>query len=153
MRFIAFFALVCLTLALGCNKKINTSTSPPTSEPSNNEMVKMVAFGEVVSLARGEAANIEKTEIAVTFMSVASDNRCPRGVNCITEGEAFVQVSLGAASAQRVRIDVDPKRTSRVSVPGATIEFLGLDPYPEARVKIAHADRRLRVRIKKSSKM
>ena len=151
MRLNVLFAILCLTLTLGCNKKINTSTS--TSEPANDGVTKMVAFNETASLAPGETAKVEKTQATVTFLDIASDSRCPRGVNCITEGEAFAMVSIGGGAPQKVRIDVDPKRISRLSMEGATVEFLSLDPYPEARIKIDPADHRLGIRITKSSKM
>lgn len=149
MRFTVILAFVLLTLALGCNKKISTAEAPSPADP----MMKMVAFNEIIGLARGETAKVEKTAATISFLSVASDNRCPRGVNCITEGEAFVMVSLAGGASQKVKIEEDPKRTSRLNMEGATVEFLGLDPYPEARVKIDPAQIRLRVRIVKSAKM
>lgn len=150
MRFTVLFAFVFLTLTLGCTKKVSPAEAP---SPSDDPMMKMVVFNEVVSLARGETAKVEKTAGGIKFLSVASDNRCPRGVNCITEGEAFVMVSLAGGAAQRVRVDADPKRMSRLNMEGATVEVLGLDPYPEARVKVDPAQIRLRVRIVKSAKM
>ncbi|MFT4686657.1 MAG: hypothetical protein ACJATN_000854 [Neolewinella sp.] len=153
MRFTVLFSFLCLTLILGCNKKISTSASTSTSETTNNGVTQIVAFNEVASLAPGETARVEKTQAAVTFLDVASDSRCPRNVNCITEGEAFVMVSVGGEAPQKVRIDVGPKRISRLGMEGATVEFLSLNPYPEAGVKIDPADRRLGVRIIKSSKM
>ncbi len=149
MRFTVLLALVCLILTLGCNKKISTAEVPAPSDVS----VKMVGFNEVIGLAPGETAKVADSAEGVKFLSVTSDNRCPKGVNCITEGEAFVVVSLAGGEAQRVRIDVEPKRTSRLKMEGATVEFLGLDPYPEARIKIDPAQRRLRVRITKAAKM
>jgi hypothetical protein len=149
MRFTVIFAFVLLTLAIGCNKKVSPEEAPVPADPT----MKMVAFDEVVGLALGEMAKVEKTAAGIKFLSVASDNRCPKDVNCITEGEAFVMVSLAGGNAQRVRIDVDPKRMSRMSMEGATVEFLSLDPYPQSRVKIDPADIRLRVRIIKSAKM
>lgn len=151
MRLTVFFAFLCLILSLGCSKKVNTSTSVPG--PTNNEVTKTVAFNEAVNLAPGETVRVEKTPATVTFLGVASDSRCPRGVNCITEGEAFVTVSVGGGTPQRVRIDVGPKRISRLSTEGAMVEFLSLNPYPEAGTKIDPADHRLGIRIIRSSKM
>lgn len=149
MRFTVIFAFVLLTLALGCTRKVSPEKTPLPTDPT----MKMVAFDEVIGLARGETAKVEKTAGGIKFLSVASDNRCPKDVNCITEGEAFVMVSLAGGNAQRVRIDVDPKRMSRMVMEGATVEFIGLEPYPQARVKVDPEDIRLRVRITKSAKM
>jgi len=152
MRFTVLLAFAALFLALGCNKKVSPEVAPATTPANEGGVMKMVAFGEIISLAPGETAKVEKTKVTVGFVSVASDSRCPRGTNCITEGEAFVMVSVGGGAPQRVRIDVDPKRTSRLSMEGATVEFLGLNPYPTG-VRIAPAERRLRVRMVKSAKM
>ncbi|TXF89994.1 hypothetical protein FUA23_08560 [Neolewinella aurantiaca] len=150
MRLSFLFAFVCLTLAFGCSKK----TSPSNCEATVSGVVKTVAYDEVVDLAPGETAQVGKSQAAITFVGVDSDSRCPRGVSCISEGEAFVIVSRGSAYAnEKVRIDVDTKKRSRLTTVGATIEIMDLSPYPEARVKIDPAQRRLRVRFKKSAKM
>lgn len=151
MRFTVLLASAILFLALGCNKKVSPETAS-TAPSLSSDVMKMVTFNETIGLAQGETAKVEKTEATVSFLSVESDSRCPRNVNCITEGEAFVMVSVGGGAPQRVRIDVDPKRISRLSMEGATVEFLGLNPYPTG-VRIDPTERRLQVRMVKSAKM
>ena len=145
MRFTVLVVLACLTLALGCNKK----TSPAATLPAD---VKMVADGASVDLARGETAVLEKQKQGITFLSVASDNRCPEGVNCITAGEASVVVALGGGAPQTVKVEPDPKKITRLTIGETTVEILRLDPYPRARVKTDPALIRLRVRLRSSAR-
>jgi len=79
-------------------------------------------------------------------------NRCPKGVNCVQEGEAQVTLSVNG-QPQRVTIDVNDKTTARLGIPGGSVEVLSLDPYPQAEVRVKPEDRRLRIRMVKSADM
>jgi len=141
MRYSLLLALAVLTLAFACNKKVSDSISTSTPMDNNSSAVKTIALNQAESMRIGE-----------TFVSVDLDSRCPKGVNCVQEGEAQVTLSVNG-QPQRVTIDVNDKTTARLGIPGGSVEVLSLDPYPQAEVRVKPEDRRLRIRMVKSADM
>jgi hypothetical protein len=77
-RLIAVIALIIVLLlpaALSCGG----------GETATTTVVKLdIQF----SLGAGKTVEIEGENLTIQFVKVISDSRCPRGVECITEGEA-----------------------------------------------------------------
>jgi hypothetical protein len=144
MRFPLLLIFAVVMLASACNKKVTTTTGAdePVSGP-----VKTITFGATETMKIGETCKLEKSNASFTFIDVVSDNRCPRGVNCIQAGEVVILVKVGGGSPQEVKIDTDPKTTARLLIEGGTVEMLAMDPYPEARIRIDPAQRTLRIRM------
>jgi hypothetical protein len=143
MRYLFIFACFTLVMASACNKKVagTTATDTPVTGP-----VKTIAFGDTETMKIGETCKLEKSNASFTFLEVVSDNRCPRGVNCVQAGEAVVLVKVDGGSPQRVTINTNPKSLTRLTIEGGTVEILELNPYPEARIRIDPAQRTLRIR-------
>ncbi len=152
MRYSLLLALAVLTLAFACNKKVSDSISTSTPMDNNSSAVKTIALNQAESMRIGETCKLEKSDVMVTFVSVDLDSRCPKGVNCVQEGEAQVTLSVNG-QPQRVTIDVNDKTTARLGIPGGSVEVLSLDPYPQAEVRVKPEDRRLRIRMVKSADM
>jgi hypothetical protein len=144
MRFPLLLIFTVLTLASACNKKVAATTG--AEEPVTGS-VKTIAFGATETMKIGETCKLEKSNVSFTFIDVVSDNRCPRGVNCIQAGEAVILVKIGGDNPQEITIDTDPKSLARLTIDGGTVEMLELSPYPEARVRIDPAQRALRIRM------
>lgn len=152
MRTVFIAAFLLITLAVACNKKV-TEASAGVAEPQPVVPTKSIVFGGQESLAVGETLGVEKSKSTLTFVAIVSDNRCPKYVNCITAGEAVVMVAVDGAQPQEVTIDPDPKKVARLTVQGGVFEITGLTPYPEARVKVDPAQRRLQVRVVEAQQM
>lgn len=144
MRFSLLLIFAALTLASACNKKVATTSG--TDEPDTGP-VKTILFGDTETMRIGETCKPEKSNATFTFIEVVSDNRCPRGVNCIQAGEAVILVKVGDGSPQKVKIDTDPKTIARLPIEGGTVEMLEMNPYPEARIRIDPAQRTLKIRM------
>lgn len=150
MRPLLFLLFICCTLAFGCHKKVAETTA---ANESTAGPVKSVVFGNTELLKIGETCKPEKSNATFTFLDLVSDNRCPKGVNCIQAGEAVVMVQVGGQGPQRVTIDTDPKTISRVTIDGGTVEILDLNPYPESGSRIEPAQRALKIRLVQGEKM
>jgi hypothetical protein len=150
MRFSLLLIFAAFILTSACNKKIaaTTGAEEPVSGP-----VKTIVFGTTETMKIGETCKLEKSNVTFTFVEVVSDNRCPRGVNCIQAGEAVIIVKVAGGSPQKVKIDTDPKTVTRMPIEGGTVEMLALNPYPEAGARIDPAQRTLQIRMIAGVKM
>lgn len=139
--FKCFLPLCLLFLLSSCTAKV-AETAAKSGE------VKTATFDQPEELAPGQSLSIGKNGAAFTFLRVVSDSRCPQGVNCVRAGEAVVQLQRGTAAPEEIIIEVDPKNMIKFPIEGGTINILGLDPYPVARVETTPEAYRLRVVMK-----
>lgn len=91
-----------------------------------------VSIGQSFSLRIGETVNVDRGKLALTFVAVTRDSRCPKGVDCIVAGEGVVVFSARVTNGPST--DLTFKVTLRK---GATNQFQGyaitikeLSPYP-----------------------
>lgn len=98
------------------------------------------------TLAPGEAARIEDTNIGVRFTGVRDDSRCPVDVNCIQAGTAVVRITVVDASTQR---DYELRTDGRSSVrhDDLTIALVSLAPQPRSSRVIESRDYRATLRV------
>jgi hypothetical protein len=83
------------------------------------------------ALAPGRSVTIEAERLQIGFERVVSDSRCPRGAQCITEGEAVVRVWLLKAPAARETRELKTTPTETSVVYGAyRVNLKALDPVP-----------------------
>lgn len=137
-------SILCVLLAFSCTKKVAEVAV------GGGPMVS-TTYGEQAEVIVGSGLMVTKTSSSFTFMEVLSDSRCPKGVDCIRAGEATVRLVLADGSERTVEINADGKSRASFAVPDGSVEILGLEPYPEARIKINPAGYRLKVRITKAA--
>lgn len=103
---------------------------------------KRVALGEGFQLKVGESAQIEAEALQIGFEGVAGDSRCPKGEQCIWEGDATVRVWLQKASETKAthELHTAAKEPSEVSYLGYQVKLQRLDPYPISGKTIQQAD-------------
>jgi hypothetical protein len=122
-------ALVCLLL----------SSCGGTMEPT-------VPLNQEFTLAAGENAAIENTSVAVRFVGVDGDSRCPADAVCIQGGDALVKIDVltgGHADAYVLHTgDLKP-----VTHNDLTIALVSLTPYPFSSRSIDPADYRVTLRV------
>lgn len=106
------------------------------SEPKN------AVFGESFSLGVGESARIEAGALQIGFEDVPADSRCPKGEQCIREGDATVRVWLQKASETKEthELHTSPKEQGALSYLSHQVRLLRLDPYPVTGRTIARGD-------------
>jgi len=96
--------------------------------------------GDSVLLAPGEAASLKGSGMAVRFVAVTEDSRCPRDTTCIWAGEVRVQLEIQGSSQTRVPIEL---REGGVTVgEKCRVVLLKVEPYPTKTNRIPSQDYR-----------
>ena len=90
------------------------------------------ALGKAFRLRVGESARVEKEALEVGFQDVPADSRCPKGEQCIREGEAIVRVwfQKGDQARETLELRTSPKEAGVAGAGGFEVRLLHLDPYP-----------------------
>jgi len=91
-------------------------------------------------LAVGGAVLLTATDLHVGFVRVDADSRCPRGVQCITAGEARVTftASAGQQAPEELRLRLrggGPDTADVTTFHGFRLQLTELDPAPAAGVR------------------
>jgi hypothetical protein len=86
-------------------------------------------LGEAVSIVVGKSADFDGG-LRVTFTSLVSDSRCPKGVTCIQAGEAVVALTGSSRKdeSETVRVSSAPPK-NQAEVAGYVIELLGVSSH------------------------
>ena len=98
------------------------------------ESPKDAALGAPFDVAISETAVVAQAELRVTFESVTADSRCPKGAQCIWEGDAVTRVSL-ATSAEAtavVELHTNSRFERSAEYHGYLVTLVELAPYPRA---------------------
>ena len=97
----------------------------PVAEPDAAVEQLQVALGRTVSAANGA--------LAVTFLEVVSDSRCPRGETCVWEGDAVVRIALkSAADSGTAELHTASRLAHAAEFAGWSVTLVALDPVPIA---------------------
>lgn len=107
-------------------------TPPPTAE------LQMASydFDRDFRLVAGEKALVtapDGTAREIRFDGVEGDSRCPRGVQCIWEGEAKVALTVIEDDVRETSVTVhtaSSRNTNVAQIPGGWVRLVRLDPYP-----------------------
>jgi hypothetical protein len=87
---------------------------------------------EGVRIQHGESLAIEGGALEITFESVASDSRCPKGEMCVSEGDAIVVLAVRATGkpAARLELHAAARGPASIGYEGWAIRLVSLEPYP-----------------------
>lgn len=131
MRWVA--PLFCLLLMTACDE---STPSGPT-----------VALDQRVTLAPGDVASIEKTDLKLQFVGVTGDSRCPADALCITGGDAVVEVrASGSGAVATLSLHTGDSSRASAAYGGLKVELVELQPYPFTSRPVAAADYRATLR-------
>jgi hypothetical protein len=131
--FLLLIAL-CLTLSIGCNNQ--------PEEP-------VASLGQQFSLAAGQSAAIKGEDLAIKFIEITADSRCPQGATCIWQGEVSSLVEITYKGSPESLTLTQPGLTdawSEVDYKEYHISF-NVEPYPQVDKQIPPADYRLQLTI------
>jgi hypothetical protein len=117
-----------------------------------------VTLGESFVLGVGQSARIEAEALDVGFDGVTADSRCPKGEQCIWEGDATVRVWLQRASEPKkvyelhtsLRKEGGPSESTAGSA-SHEVRLLRLDPHPITGRAIAKGDYRATLEVRRGS--
>jgi hypothetical protein len=110
MHRMTFLAAVLLA---GCASTTLAPTTPFTKE---------------VTIAQGKSASIVDG-VAVQFVAVSGDSRCPADATCIQGGDAVVKLQVTSAGDTR-DVELHTGHMQPVASGNLTFELLQLLPYP-----------------------
>ena len=82
--------------------------------------------------------------VAITFVGVSDDSRCPTGVTCVWEGDAIVRLRVGrdGATDEPVSLHANPRFSQEAVAAGVRLRLVRLEPYPDADRPIAPGEYR-----------
>lgn len=137
------FAVVAVLVAASvcCGPRVSGPVTPATDTQPQATQDKP----QQVTLRAGEASELSGRGATVTFVRVTEDSRCPKGVNCVWEGDAVVElrVQTGAAAPATVQLHTNDRFDREATAGGLRLRLESLDPYPEADRPIAAGDYRV----------
>jgi hypothetical protein len=105
-------------------------------------------LGDEFTLAPGEQAQVEGTQLGVKFISVAGDSRCPMNALCITGGDALVKIEA-VSSSGKTPYDLHTGDMQPVKHGEFTVALVQLQPYPFAGKTTEPGDYRATLRVTK----
>jgi hypothetical protein len=104
------------------------------------------ALGAEFTLAPGQDAQVERTDLSVRFVRVEGDSRCPADAFCITGGDAVVKIEV-STSGRKTAHDLHTGDMKPVTDGGFTIALVQLQPYPFSSRTIEPGDYRATLRV------
>ena len=112
-----------------------------------------VTLGESFVLRIGESSRIEAEAVQVGFEDVAADSRCPKGEQCIWEGDATVRVWLQRESQPKemCELHTSSKGDGAASALSYEVRLHRLDPHPISGRTIAKEDYRATLEVTRGS--
>jgi hypothetical protein len=114
-----------------------TTRVDPTQEPKRTE----VRLDSNVELKAGQSAAVTGESFTLTFERVASDSRCPVGVQCVWAGDAVVRLAVTGPKGEPGTVELHTQQLAReATFQGFKIRLVQLLPAPSASDKIP-ADR------------
>ncbi len=118
-----------------------TTLAWPAGCVAASEEPGIVALGEAFRLKVGESVGIAEV-LQVGFDDVSADSRCPKGEQCLREGEATVRVSLREAAAPKEigELHISSQDEGALTWRGYEVKLLRLDPYPISGKAIPRGD-------------
>ena len=94
-------------------------------------------------LRNGQLVKLRGTKLAIKFVAVENDSRCPSDVTCVWAGNASVRLRLSSGRNSRT---VKLNTSGGSSLPAETefrgykVKLVGLSPYPRSGRKIPARD-------------
>ena len=109
------------------------STGPFMNGPRAEGASRVNSRSERIDLRVGSTAVLASGAVALTFVRVASDSRCPTGATCVWEGDAEVEFRLQRRGrvTHIMTLHTNPRFMQTASVDGVTVILEGLIPRPE----------------------
>jgi hypothetical protein len=127
---------VCLLAVTGCDE---SPTGPA------------VPLRQRFTLAPGEVARIDGTDLRLQFLSVSGDSRCPADAVCITGGDALVHVrAVEGGSSGDYELHTGDASRARATHRRFVITLEELQPYPFSSRTIAPGEYRATLSVAES---
>ena len=138
-------AVISLLLLINCpgdNSKQTSKHVPTRQAPLNQEFIMKV----------GEDVVFKGEDLEIRFLSVVEDSRCPKGEQCISEGNGKIELQLKRSQKQPVIVELNTSSgTKKANYDGYEVKIVGLEPYPKMGGSIKPADYVVTVLVSKNA--
>jgi hypothetical protein len=110
-----------------------------------------VSLGDSFSLSVGQSASIDGDDLAIKFIDVIADSRCPSGAQCIWQGEVACLVKITHSGTGQEKVLTYPGLTQEPSETqfGSYQFTFSVEPCPEAGKEIEKSEYRLNLLVTK----
>ena len=109
-------------------------------------LILMLAVGVMPAMAKRQTETVKvqvntekrssKSKLAIRFVEMVEDSRCPRDVNCVWAGNAKIKVRVSKnGRSHDLTLDTNGQSQSAVAE-GYSIKLLGLTPEPRSNIRI-----------------
>jgi phage shock protein E len=135
--------LISLVLfVLSCPGQDSNQASNRTNE---------VALNQVFELKIGQQVIIKGERLKAKFISVVEDSRCPKGVQCIQEGQGRVSLQLTPRNKKSETVELSTASTGQeINFNGYQVKLVSLNPYPKGDRILKPADYVLSLTVSKN---
>lgn len=123
-----------------------------TNNASTTSGTQKRAEEVIVTVPYGQATAVPGTTISITLDNLLEDSRCPKGVECVWEGNAKVRLLLQTLPFDKVtmaELNTHTMYTTSVTYEGYEIHLQNLLPYPIYGVDVQLKDYKATLRIVK----
>ena len=113
-----------------------------TVKPNAGTQTKAQA-GQEFTLKVGQQVKLDGVDLALKFVAVPQDSRCPSNVNCVWAGDAEVALELvhnNCTTALKLHTHQGSTASNEGEVGGFRVKLVKLDPYPHTERKISPSD-------------
>jgi hypothetical protein len=111
---------------------------------------EMIQLGKEFELKINQQAMLEDESLAVEFVSVLEDSRCPEGVDCIWSGNAKIKIKLDkkkqTPATTELNTDAGPKSSSYLNY---EVKLVALKPRTRANEAIKPSEYKATLMITK----
>lgn len=118
------------TVASACGASVAPSALDE-GDPQQAEVVRVQT--DTATIGVGETVVFDQHGLAVTFVALVADSRCPIGVTCVWEGDAEVRVRAEIEGTEGTGTDLTLHTTlePRTAVVGSKVlELVDVLPHP-----------------------
>jgi hypothetical protein len=92
---------------------------------------KTVRLNEEFELRLQERASLETEKLTIQFTALLQDSRCPKGAQCITQGNASIELQLSKDEQQAITLQLNTDSGAKEETYHKyRIVLVALNPYP-----------------------
>lgn len=144
-----FYVIMAAFLTIGCHQIATIPVFSNDNTPGNHPSV---AVDREFKLKVDEVANLPQENLAIKFLRVEQDSRCPQGVQCFWPGQVKIAVSL-VQDGEDLGEFILTKRPGQpdaavFNANGYEFKLLKVNPYPQKNSKPDFADYLITLTVK-----
>jgi len=132
-----WFSIVAIILlfGMGCSSKTGANNSTP--DTTKTDTFK----GAIAKMKFGSKIFLTEENVSIEFSKVTNDSRCPKGGECIHQGNVSVELTLekkGEFVKKLTLSDLEQESTQEIG--HVIIKLKSVSPYPEVNKKVEVQD-------------